>query len=515
MKSRILMCITAMTLFAVLAIAVRLRLAAQEQATAQQAGSTQAKPAQHTQYKLIVLGTFGGPSSYLNVYTETGFSQQDLNNRGMVAGSADTSTPDPYAPNCFNPDCFVSHTFRWQNGVLTDLGAFPGVNSSLAAWISGTGLIAGESQNGVIDPITGLPEFDAVLWRDSQIINLGTLGGALSAAFAVNNRGQVVGAALNGIPDPFFPTQARAFLWHNGVMQDLGTLGTGTDAVSLFVNESGQVAGQSFTNTTPNPVTGIPTQDPFFWENGKMQDLGTLGGTVGFPNGLNNRGQVVGVSNLAGDLTFHPFLWTKSEGLQDLGTFGGSNGQAIWVNDAGEIAGEADFPGDQAHDAFLWKNGVLHDLGNLGFTSFAFAINNKGQVVGHSHLDALTTHAFLWQNGGPMIDLNTRIPPGSGVQLTDAVTINDRGEIAALGLLPNGDQHAVLLIPCGEGDDGCQGESPTGATQNSPAAATQHPPTAAPPDPVLSDGPRGMLDRLRARWGQRYRIPGPRDGPAN
>jgi len=488
MKSRKLMWIIAMMLLGLRVMPVQLA-------------------AQHIRYKLIDVGTFGGPSSYVNVYTNTGFSQQDLNNRGMVVGSADTSIPDPHAPNCFNADCFVSHTFRWQSGVLTDLGALPGGGSSLAAWISGIGLIAGESQNGVFDPIIGVPEFNAVLWSHGEIINLGTLGGTLSGAFGVNDLGQVVGGALNAVPDPVCfvscSAQARAFLWQNGVMQDLGTLG-GPDAGALVVNERGQVAGMSFTNSTRNPVTGIPTQDPFLWENGMMQDLGTLGGTVGFPNGLNNRGQVIGVSNLAGDLTSHPFLWTKAEGMQDLGTFGGSNGQAIWVNDAGEIAGEADFPGDQIHDAFLWKNGVMTDLGNLGLTSYAFGVNNRGQVVGHSHLDEVTTHAFLWEKGGPMIDLNTRIPPGSGVQLTDAVTVNDRGEIAAFGLLSNGDQRAFLLIPCdGDNADGedCQNgdKGEAAVTQSHPSPARQAS-TAASPSNLTPK----RLAAIRARLGGRF-----------
>src|SRR6059058_1477168 len=78
----------------------------------------------------------------------------------------------------------------------------------------------------------------------------GTLeGGYESEAFAVNARGQVVGAATNGIPDPSsivgVSTQVRAFLWQNGAMQDLGTLPGGTNAVALLVNERGQIVGQS------------------------------------------------------------------------------------------------------------------------------------------------------------------------------------------------------------------------------------------------------------------------------
>src|SRR5206468_8473458 len=115
-------------------------------------------------------------------------------------------------------------------------------------------------------PLTGIPEAVAVLWSGGEIINLGTLGGNGSIAIQVNNRGQVVGGAANAIPDefslspilgnPFFTTHTRSFLWEIGVMQALGMLG-GPDSSAWFVNERGQVAGSSYTDSLPNDTTGL------------------------------------------------------------------------------------------------------------------------------------------------------------------------------------------------------------------------------------------------------------------
>ena len=104
MKSRTLTCITAMSLFA--ALAIPLQPAAQERPATQE----------HHRYKLIDLGTLGGPASYGSA---GGDGNRVLNNAGVMTGTADTSTPDPYAPKCLQPDCFVAHAFRWQDGVLT------------------------------------------------------------------------------------------------------------------------------------------------------------------------------------------------------------------------------------------------------------------------------------------------------------------------------------------------------------------------------------------------------------
>ena len=76
-------------------------------------------------------------------------------------------------------------------------------------------------------------------------------------------------------------------------MRGPGYLG-GPDALAGWLNDRGQVAGWSLTDSMANPATGIPTQHPFLWENGRMKDLGTIGGTaVYLINNLNERGQIV------------------------------------------------------------------------------------------------------------------------------------------------------------------------------------------------------------------------------
>lgn len=428
-----------------------------------------AASATHHHYKLVVVEPPGGPNSYVQ-----GPNLQVLNNRGAFAAFANTAAPNPNAncviPSYFN-DCFVEHPVIWQDGLLIDLGVLPGGANAQTAWITANGLVAGWSENGVTDPQTGLPEAVAVLWdKDGKIIDLGTVpGGTESLTTGANSHGQVVGFSNNDIPDATsilgFSTQTRAFLWQKGVLKDLGTLG-GPDAVATSVNERGQVAGFSYTDSAVNPTTGMPTMHPFLWQKGKMIDLGTLGGTVAgpfLPSGstgwLNNRGDVVGTSNLAGDLTTHPFLWSKPEGMKDLGTLGGTFGYANWVNDAREVVGIATDTGDQDLHGFLWRDGVMTDLKTVGSdpNSEAKSINSRGQVVGSSFdLNGNDLHGFLWEDGGPIEDLNKLILPVSDVTVVNAFDINDRGEIAGNGVLADGAARAVLLIPCDEDHPGVE-----------------------------------------------------------
>ncbi len=145
---------------------------------------------------------------------------------------------------------------------------------------------------------------------------------------------------------------------------------------------------------------------------------------------LTTKDQVVGQSDLAGDFTAHPFLWDpkRHPHLRDLGTLGGTFGSATGLNDAGEIVGLATTPDDWHSRVFLGQR-MMKDLGTIkgDGCSVAYHINAGGQVVGTSGDGCNEVHAFLWQRGGPMMDLNDLVPSGSGLVLTAGEFINDRG----------------------------------------------------------------------------------------
>jgi probable HAF family extracellular repeat protein len=486
MNSKIWTRTIALTLFA--ALALPLQLAAQNAAK-------QRHPHQYHHYQLVDSGTFGGPSSGLQ---NPGLPRAGvLNNRGTLVGWA--NTPGSDYPYCGFGNCYAGDAFQLQDGVTTDLGRLPGGFDSQVNWISANGLMTGVADNGQPDPLSGgtLPQIHGVFWENGRLTDMGTLpeGGYIAFPTAVNSRGEVVGDAQNTVsdPNPMYSgdgTQTRAFYWKDGVMQDIGTLPGGNDAAAALINERGQVAGWSYINLVPSPdcpgIGGfVLTTDSFIWDKKDgMTDIGGLGGTCTIANDLNNHGQIVGGSSLTGDSTIHAFAWNASTGVTDLlDPSDSSYGFAEGENDHGDVAGGV--CDSVTCYAVLWRKiGGQWQRNNLSAVTdnaFSISINSSEQVVGNVTVDVYGAAAFVSEHGGPIVDLNTLISPGSGIHLYEAVQINDRGEIATQGPDANGNNHAVLLIPCDQNHPGVEGcdysmvDAASAAAQSAARRSTPNP----------------------------------------
>lgn len=227
-----------------------------------------------------------------------------------------------------------------------------------------------------------------MLWKNGQAYELQPLPGQqFGEVYEINNAGQMVGESLNG--NFITPTTMRATLFSlSADPLDLGTLG-GAKASATGINEEGDIVGVS------DLASG--QSHAFLYKEGVMHDLGTLGGTISNANAINNNGEIAGRSTLANG-AIRGFLY-KNGVMHDLGTLGGAASVAFDINDKGEIVGFARISNGQAR-AFLYKDGVMHDLGALGGTdSRAISINNKGEIIGHYTKTDGTVHGFIYRDG--------------------------------------------------------------------------------------------------------------------
>src|SRR3954453_18183460 len=161
-----------------------------------------------------------------------------------------------------------------------------------------------------------------------SVADLGTLSGRrVSIGGGINNAGQVTGSSY---ASPSLDGEAHAFLYSNGEMADLGTLG-GVSSFGYGINDSGQVTGSS--STTSGAVRA------FLYSNGQMQNLGTLGGSFSQGSAINNLGQVTGSSSPADTSRgTKAFIYSAGQ-MSDLGAALVPEGQGRGINNLGQVTG--------------------------------------------------------------------------------------------------------------------------------------------------------------------------------
>ena len=263
----------------------------------------------------------------------------------------------------------------------------------------------------------------------AAITDLGTLGGASTVAYAVNNLGQVVGSSgtAEGVH--------HAFLWQAGRMTDLGA----NTRSAYGVNDAGEVVGAS-------------ESGGFRYANGQIAILperaiaiNNLGDTVGDSfeavgaqaSAINDAGQVAGWAT--------PVRAFFYDGVRfaDVGTLGGSGSMAFGVNRAGQVVGASQTTGDRAWHAFLYTDGWMLDLGTLGGTdSQADGIDRNGLIVGWSRTAGGESHACLWTSSR-IVDLNSFIGIAPGVWLEEATAVNEAEQMVVNG--SNGHTYLITL----------------------------------------------------------------------
>jgi probable HAF family extracellular repeat protein len=336
-----------------------------------------------TNLKVISSPGLGGPNSVaygVNIWEQ-------------AVGQADTETRDPNGEDfCGSTALGLTHSgntcapFLWQNGTMVELPRLRNKagkqgSNGVASQNNFLGMIAGTAENAEADSTCPGPsvspqtiQFKPVIWTK-----------------------------------PFPLSQVE--------LQELPTVDGDPDGFALAINDFGQAVGGTGPCAPFNTLLGysIAPTHAVLWQNNKAVDLGNLGGDGMFfgifAHGLNDRGQVVGVSDTTDDESFHAFLWQQGH-IKDLGTLPG--------------------------DAF----------------SLAVTVSNGGLVLGLSISADFNPRAALWRDGSA-IDLNTLVPKDTALYLQSACSINDKGEIIGFAALKSNpsESHAYLAKPVWNSDD--------------------------------------------------------------
>ncbi len=302
------------------------------------------------------------------------------------------------------------------------------------------------------------------------ITDLGTLGGAYSFGYGLNNAGVVSGGAATANQTDF--VSQTGFLWYRGQMIGVGTLGG--SACPGCSSEAGGPNASGLSPVLSETALADPNGEDFCgfgthrqclaatWRNGVLTALPTLpGGNNSQAYWANNQGQVIGFSETAvqdptcGSLTpfqvfqYQAVIWQPNGQIQPLSPVAGDSvAFGFGLNDLGQAVGSSGTCANtglpplapNGTHAVLWQaDGTPVDLGNLGGTTnnIAVDVNNEGVVVGNSQYTDGTIHPFIWTSTTGMQDLGAF--PGAFLTVAGCChTLNEQNEVVGFSIDNNG-----------------------------------------------------------------------------
>jgi probable HAF family extracellular repeat protein len=305
-----------------------------------------------------------GPAPPAEAGVASQFNTFDLGISGSAAAAINDSRQ---VAGYFRTSAGHYHPFLWQDGKLTDLGvlAHGSFEFGYAHDINRHGHVVGQSA------VAGgeyWAQSHAFVWRDGVMTDLGTLGGSESAAFRINDRGQILGFSSSATGEP------HAVLWEHGRIVDLGV------ESASDINNRGQVVGAA----TINDEYGV-----YLWQAGRVTSLGV---PMTYADAINDRGWIVGAD---WQIFPHAYLW-RAGTVTDLGTLGGGTG-VVDVNERGQVLGASDVSEDGPSHAFIWEGGRMTDLTPHGIPEWPnlTGFNNRGDICGYAYV-ADDSHAVVY-----------------------------------------------------------------------------------------------------------------------
>ena len=323
--------------------------------------------------------------------------------------------------------------------------------------------------------LLSVSQVDAASPPRYTVRDLGILSGfRSSSANAVNNRGWVTGDILAR------DGTTRAFLYHAGILTNLGGLGSpahrakghGISSVGNAINDQGDVTGWAYVD---DEVTHA-----FLYHHGKMRDLGILSfireaapdtWVSSSGDAINNKGQISGTSSDA-DAYGRAFLYARGH-MTNLGMPLGEDSDAsnfqftvskqTGLNDRGEMVIIVDGPyhSREANKSrlYLYKYGKFHRIATLSDPAnfLSVLLNNRGVVAGtyydkNERVCGFHLHRSRVEKIGSLLHSYQ----------TDVRAINNLGQIVGSSDYHAGNSHAFLysrrmvtdlnnLIPSGSG----------------------------------------------------------------